>query len=458
MSKQIRFLGSFLLLFVLCSFVYAADNAPKVSPTEALQRLKEGNSRFVAEQSTRPNSKLSRLKQTADEGQHPTATILGCSDSRVPHELLFDQGFGDIFSVRVAGNVCSNNEMGSIEYAVEHLHTPLLVVLGHTKCGAVTATVQHGHVEGHVKYLVDKIAPAAEHAKKTNPDLPIDKLVEAAIEENVHLVVETLLKESEIVRKAVELRELLIVPAIYDIATGKVEWLETPNVVNQGWESLFNGKDLSGWSIACQPQDAEKIFWTVKDGAIFCDSIGRKDHNYMWLLSDKEFQDFELRLKFKAYPDSPGNSGLQFRSRYDKNNNGGWLDGPQVDIHPPKSMSWRTGLIYDETRGENRWVFPSLKDAGMPERFAPEKHIMKYTTADNDDNWNELTLICKGTQVKTIVNGIVRTDWDAKGIFDNEAHQKRNVGQKGHFALQLHSGDELRIQYKDIQIRELNAN
>ena len=219
------------------------------------------------------------------------------------------------------------------------------------------------------------------------------------------------------------------------------------------WEQLFNGKDLAGWTVMCQPRDAEKIFWAVKDGVIFCDSIGRKDHDYVWLMTDREFQDFELRLKFQVDSASPGNSGLQFRSRYDKTIDGGWLNGPQVDIHAPKPMTWRTGLIYDETRGENRWVFPGLKDWNMPSEFEPKEHLMKY--AEDGDGWNELVLICKGMQIKTIVNGIVRADWDATGVFNNELHRKYNVGQKGHFALQLHSGDELRIKYKDIQIREI---
>ena len=188
----------------------------------------------------------------------------------------------------------------------------------------------------------------------------------------------------------------------------------------------------------------------VKDRAIFCDSIGKKDHDYVWLMTDREFQDFELRLKFQTYSDSPGNSGLQFRSRYDVADNNGWLNGPQVDIHPPKPMSWRTGLIYDETRGNQRWVFPSLKDSDMPGEYEPKEHVMKYA----EDGWNEMILICKGMQIKTIVNGIVRVDWDASGILDSESHCKHNVGQKGHFALQLHIGDELRIKFKDIEIRE----
>ena len=219
------------------------------------------------------------------------------------------------------------------------------------------------------------------------------------------------------------------------------------------WEELFNGKDLSGWSVVCQPQDMDKIFWSVDEGSILCNSIGRKDHNYVWLMSDREFGDFELRLKFQAYSDSPGNSGVQFRSRYDDNIKGGWLHGPQVDINPSKSMPWRTGLIYDETEGENRWVYPSLPNWDMLPEYEPEKHIFKF--AEDGDGWNDLTIICKGMQVTTIVNGIVRTDWDATGILDSELHRKHNVGTKGHLAFQLHDGDELRIRYKDIQIKGL---
>ena len=217
---------------------------------------------------------------------------------------------------------------------------------------------------------------------------------------------------------------------------------------------LFNGKDLSGWHVKCQGADKEKVFWKVDAGTILCDSMGRKDHNYVWLLTDKEFRDFELTLKFQAYKDSPGNSGLQFRSRFDDIADGGWLDGPQVDVHPPESMPWRTGLIYDETRGEQRWIFPSLKDWNMDPKFAPERFVFKY--AEDGDAWNELTLICKGTHVKTSLNGIVRTDWDAAGVLDNAVHIKRGVGLNGHFGLQLHSGDELRIRFKEILVKELN--
>ena len=221
------------------------------------------------------------------------------------------------------------------------------------------------------------------------------------------------------------------------------------------WTPLFNGTNLSGWVVKCQARDRGKVFWKVENGALVCDSMGRKDHNYVWLLTEKEFGDFELKLKFQVFTNSPGNSGLQFRSRFDDAANGGWLDGPQVDIHPPAAMSWRTGLIYDETREERRWISPSLKDSTMDPKFKPERHVFKY--AGDGDGWNDLTLIARGNHITTIVNGVVRTDWDGVGVLDNAAHVKHRVGRAGHFALQLHSGDELLIRFKDIMVRELSS-
>ena len=217
--------------------------------------------------------------------------------------------------------------------------------------------------------------------------------------------------------------------------------------------ALFNGKDLAGWQVECQPADQAKTFWRVDNGTILCDSMGRKDHNYVWLVSEREFGNFELKLRFQAFKDSPGNSGVQFRSRFDSDASGGWMDGPQVDIHPPAEMSWRTGHIYDETREERRWISPSLKDATMDPKLKPAHYVFKY--ADDGDGWNDLTLVCNGLQVKTTLNGVVMTDWNGTGVLDNDAHAKHRVGRTGHFALQLHAGDELRIRFKDIVVRPL---
>lgn len=226
---------------------------------------------------------------------------------------------------------------------------------------------------------------------------------------------------------------------------------------SEDWISLFNGKNLEGWIIHSTEKDKDKTFWSVEDGVIVCDSMGRKDHDYVWLISQDEFDDFELRLKFQAFRDSPGNSGIQVRSRYDASPEGidhGWMNGPQVDIHPP--TPWRTGLIYDETWEERRWIFPSLKDWNIDDSYAPEN--WRFYWVNGEDAWNDLEITCKGTGIKTALNGFVMADYDGSGVLDNAAHKKRNVGLKGYIAMQLHSNDELHIRFKEIYIRKLAGN
>src|SRR5690606_15233841 len=172
----------------------------------------------------------------------------------------------------------------------------------------------------------------------------------------------------------------------------------------ENWESLFNGKNLDGWEVKCQPQDKNKEFWSVKNGAIECNSIGKPEHNYVWLMSDREFSDFELQLKFQIFKTSNGNSGVQFRSRFDDSANareGGWLNGPQVDIHPP--APFRAGLIYDETDGVNRWIFPSMKNWEIGEKDVAKTALQtKLFYADNDPNaWNTMEISCRGMKIKT---------------------------------------------------------
>jgi hypothetical protein len=237
-------------------------------------------------------------------------------------------------------------------------------------------------------------------------------------------------------------------------ATSSLKTAFTEPPTEGGWIPLFNGRDLSGWSVQCQPKDHGKIFWQADAGTILCDSMGRADHDYVWLVSEKEYGNFELRLKFQAYTRSTGNSGIQFRSRYVADDKDGWLNGPQVDIHPPAEQSWRTGLIYDETRGEQRWVSPSLPDWKINAESKPAGHVLKY--ADGGDIWNDLIVIARGTHVKTIVNGVVCTDWEGSGTLDNAAHRAKNVGLVGHFALQLHVKDQLLVRFKDLFVRELD--
>ena len=218
--------------------------------------------------------------------------------------------------------------------------------------------------------------------------------------------------------------------------------------------SLFNGNNLSGWTVKCLPTDKDKDFWTVVDGAIECNSLNDAEHDYMWLLSNQEFSDFELKLKFQAFRESPGNSGVQFRSRYnanDKTEGSFWLDGPQVDIDP--TTQWRTGLIYDETWGEKRWICPSLKDWSIDQSSASKN--VKFVFADDQNGWNDLRIVAKGNNIQTFLNGNLVVDYNGDGVLNNAAHVAKNVDKKGHIALQLHKTNRLKMRYKDIFIREL---
>ncbi|MCX5768688.1 MAG: hypothetical protein NTZ09_00225 [Candidatus Hydrogenedentes bacterium] len=160
-----------------------------------------------------------------NEGQHPFAAVVSCSDSRVPVELIFDQGIGDLFVVRVAGNVCNGDEIASIEYAVEHLGTPLCLVLGHTRCGAVTTVVSGAVLDGHLAQLVQKINDAADDAWREDPSLSGDALVDAAARCNVRRGMADLVQESHIISARVDSGALQIAGAIYNLATGAVDWL-----------------------------------------------------------------------------------------------------------------------------------------------------------------------------------------------------------------------------------------
>lgn len=222
------------------------------------------------------------------------------------------------------------------------------------------------------------------------------------------------------------------------------------------WKSLFNGKNFDGWSVKCLPADQGKDFWKVENGTILCNSVHDSAHNYVWLLHDQELVNFELKLKFQAYKSSPGNknSGVQVRSRYNENKlaaGGFWLDGPQIDIDMPSP--WRTGLIYDETWEEKRWIYPSLKNSAIDASFAPKRVIFIFE--DGKDAWNDLVIVCRGTRIQTFLNNIPVADYDGEGILNNDFHLKRGVGTKGQIALQLHVKSPVKIRYKDIYVREI---
>lgn len=194
-----------------------AETTSNITPDAALQKLMDGNRRYIDQKRTFPDQSRSRILEVA-KGQNPFATILGCSDSRVAPEILFDQGLGDLFDIRVAGNFIDNVVLGNMEYAVLELGVPLLVVLGHERCGAVKAALDGKPVPGHIGSLVRAIKPAVS-ATKGQPGDAWDNAVRA----NVKMSVNNLKARSPILAKAIKAGTLKVVGGRYDLDTGTVE-------------------------------------------------------------------------------------------------------------------------------------------------------------------------------------------------------------------------------------------
>ncbi|MBN1118989.1 MAG: carbonic anhydrase [Bacteroidales bacterium] len=214
-----------MLSFLTVCLLSSLSAQVKMSPEQVLKLLKEGNERYTDQNRTYPNLNQERLTETSEHGQHPYATIIGCSDSRVPIEHIFDAGIGDIFVIRVAGNVVNTDEAGSIEYGVEHLHTPLFVVLGHSSCGAITAVATDAELHGNIPKLVENIKPAVTAAHEEHGEEFSEELLNTAIKNNVFQSIEDLFEKSQITKELVESGKLMVIGAIYHLNTGKVEWL-----------------------------------------------------------------------------------------------------------------------------------------------------------------------------------------------------------------------------------------
>ncbi|WP_036302361.1 carbonic anhydrase [Methylotenera sp. L2L1] len=202
-------------------------NRDLMSPKEALDILVEGNIRFTNNYSDDKDFQ-SLLKITKDK-QHPFASFLSCSDSRAPVELLFDQALGDIFSVRLAGNIASDKAIGSLEFSSKYLGSKLIVVMGHSSCGAVKAACDD-FKDGHIGEIINFIKPSIRHEKTVlskedrtskNPDF-----VEKINVLNVKHQIDTIIRQSDIVNDMIEARQIAIIGSVYDLATGKVNFLE----------------------------------------------------------------------------------------------------------------------------------------------------------------------------------------------------------------------------------------
>lgn len=209
-----------LLLFVFMVSVLFAQEHKDNDPKEALNKLIEGNLRYINSQTIHPDQTAEVRAEIATR-QKPFAIVVTCSDSRVPPEIIFDQGLGDLFVIRVAGNVVDNFELGSVEYAAEHLGVQLVVVLGHERCGAVEAAVKGGKAPGHIASLVNAIKPSVEKAKKEKGDL-----FENSIKNNTNAVAQKIKNSRPLLAELVKEGKLIVVPARYDLDDGKVIFYE----------------------------------------------------------------------------------------------------------------------------------------------------------------------------------------------------------------------------------------
>ena len=202
-----------------------AKNETEYTADQALQRLKDGNARFVRGEARFPTVQKEVLAELA-KGQAPYATILGCSDSRVPPELIFDAGFGELFVIRVAGNVLGPTILGTLQYAGSHLHTPLFVVLGHEGCGAVDAAIALKYAgtaqKSRIQVLLREILPALEGLDSKQP---AEALLRTAVEANVRHTVRQLLATDE-ARARLEGSRMKLVGAVYELESGKARFLE----------------------------------------------------------------------------------------------------------------------------------------------------------------------------------------------------------------------------------------
>lgn len=201
---------------------HTKETQQSMTPAKAIQFLKEGNKRFVGNLSYNRNL-LQQVNETSS-GQFPFAVILSCIDSRTSAELIFDQGLGDVFSVRIAGNVLNEDILGSMEFACKVAGSKLVMVLGHSKCGAVKGACAHVEM-GHLTGLLDKIQPAVEKVSKSSgADVAFDDVVEAVAKENVLLQMKDIMNRSAILKEMLDNGEIALAGGMYSVENGDVEF------------------------------------------------------------------------------------------------------------------------------------------------------------------------------------------------------------------------------------------
>lgn len=202
-----------------------------ISAPEALQRLRDGNLRFVAGVRSQEVMTSQTRRNELAAGQEPFAIILGCSDSRVPAEIVFDQGLGDLFVIRVAGNIVASSQVGSVEFAAERFGTRLVVVLGHSRCGAILATLEElqlptANQSRNLRSIVDRIRPSVEALLATDLKHNLDTLMQHAVRANIRASANHLRHGSEVLEELIQKSQLLVVGAEYSLETGMVDFFD----------------------------------------------------------------------------------------------------------------------------------------------------------------------------------------------------------------------------------------
>jgi len=202
-----------------------------ISASDALERLREGNRRFVSDVRGIVALDIQKRRSELAEGQEPFAIILGCSDSRVPAEIVFDQGLGDLFVIRVAGNIVASSQIGSVEFAAERFGTPLVVVLGHSRCGAVLATLEElmrprEKQSRNLRSIVDRIRPSVEGLLATELRHDSEALVQHAVRANIRASANQVRHGSDVLEELIQKARVLVVGAEYSLETGRVDFFD----------------------------------------------------------------------------------------------------------------------------------------------------------------------------------------------------------------------------------------
>ena len=207
-----------------------AEKQQTTTPQEALQRLKDGNQRFVA--GTMKNRDLLTQANVTSASQHPLVVVLNCIDSRTPPELIFDQGIGDIFAIRIAGNIQNDDILGSMEFGTQLAGAKLITVIGHTSCGAVRGACQQAKL-GNLTGLLNKIQPAVNQASKeqNTHDCSDDKFIDKIAEDNVTMVIKQIKAHSPVIAKLIKEGKIGMIGGMQDISTGKVTFFENQSVM-----------------------------------------------------------------------------------------------------------------------------------------------------------------------------------------------------------------------------------